>query len=462
MSALVVLFIFMVGYAEGAPQVRENPLPLPDFGITQPALQTETDDNAPCEFLQFHSPTLANAFKLPSTSGEQLYAVRFSPESGCLYPVGSARILVWGGHYLGTPGLRIYLWSGDGWGFPGEILDSVDVPYEDLPASLDWVTVDFGTPPHIFEPYEYFYVGCRMIGNEGDTLHIISDNADGGYADDDRGLVFYQGSWITMGDAYGDGYVFFIEASTCHFNHVPVTVNVPIDYVTIQEAIDHASDNDTIILADGIYAGTGNRNLVCYGLPLTIKSANGPENCIIDCEGLVGEDRIAFTFRSCESAGTLIQGITIRNAISDGFTSAIRIEDDSPTIRNCIFKNNHALYGGGLVVTGQSHPIIENCLFVDNSANFGGAVASYYGASPEFINCTMVDNDGYIGAVSASSDASPQFERCVLAFNTGDIAFNHLYDHDYAARPHLYCTDIFGNSGGDWVGAIEPQLAAAG
>ena len=40
----------------------------------------------------------------------------------------------------------------------------------------------------------------------------------------------------------------------------------------------------TVEVADGTYTGTGNRNLDFNGKAITVKSANGPEKVIIDCE----------------------------------------------------------------------------------------------------------------------------------------------------------------------------------
>jgi len=58
-------------------------------------------------------------------------------------------------------------------------------------------------------------------------------------------------------------------------------LNVPYEYITIQDAIDSANDSDTIEVEDGVYTGTGNRNIDFKGKAITLKSKSGnPENCI--------------------------------------------------------------------------------------------------------------------------------------------------------------------------------------
>jgi hypothetical protein len=65
------------------------------------------------------------------------------------------------------------------------------------------------------------------------------------------------------------------------------------DYINIQAAIDQVGHDDTIIVRDGVYTGSGNKNLSFnYSYPLTLTSENGPESTVIDCEG----DGRGFTF----------------------------------------------------------------------------------------------------------------------------------------------------------------------
>jgi len=62
-------------------------------------------------------------------------------------------------------------------------------------------------------------------------------------------------------------------------------IKVPKDYPNIQTAINFAEDGDTVIVDDGVWTGPNNKNLDFLGLAITVRSKNGPDNCIIDCEG---------------------------------------------------------------------------------------------------------------------------------------------------------------------------------
>jgi subtilisin family serine protease len=84
----------------------------------------------------------------------------------------------------------------------------------------------------------------------------------------------------TTDDANGQCYAFTTPPT-------PPPVHVPGQYPTIQEAIDAATTGGTVVIADGIYTGEGNRDLSFGGKAITVRSENGPENCIIT--GLSGD-----------------------------------------------------------------------------------------------------------------------------------------------------------------------------
>ncbi|HPQ40376.1 MAG TPA: hypothetical protein PLV45_08380, partial [bacterium] len=119
---------------------------------------------------------------------------------------------------------------------------------------------------------------------------------------------------------------------------------VPSQYDTIQAAIQAAQTGDSVIIADGIYSGTGNYNLDFDGKAITVRSENGPLNCIID----INQDFArGFIFNSGETTDSVLRGVTIQNgsfAFSNG--GAINCIGASPVITECIFTANFAMFGG--------------------------------------------------------------------------------------------------------------------
>ncbi|MEE8149229.1 MAG: hypothetical protein V3T75_02135, partial [candidate division Zixibacteria bacterium] len=71
-------------------------------------------------------PTLY--WTIPDAYGDDLFNTRFTVEDNfeCTLKVGW--ILSYEPEMTGSPDMRVYLWDDDGFGFPGSVLDSVDIP----------------------------------------------------------------------------------------------------------------------------------------------------------------------------------------------------------------------------------------------------------------------------------------------------------------------------------------------
>jgi len=116
---------------------------------------------------------------------------------------------------------------------------------------------------------------------------------------------------------------------------IAATIRVPSEQPTIQAGIDASVDGDTVLVADGTYAGAGNKNLDYEGRAITIVSENGPYFTTIDCEG----DGRGFYFRNAETSFSKLDGFTITNGHAS-LGGGIRCVHSSPTIKNCILWND--------------------------------------------------------------------------------------------------------------------------
>jgi hypothetical protein len=212
--------------------------------------------------------------------------------------------------------------------------------------------------------------------------------------------------------------------------------HVPGDYPTIQEGINAASDGDTVLIADGIYTGTGNRNLDFGGRAITVESEDGPAHCIIDCEG-AGR---GFYFHTGEGAGSVLRGITVQHGSADN-GGGIYCASSSPSITNCTISGNSAnssnySSGGGIYCYQSSSPGIADCTISGNTAvgiagSQGGGLYCEL-SSPSVTNCTISQNSAAGSAIKSLgggifiTSSSASITNCIICQNSASSNYKSM------------------------------------
>ena len=229
--------------------------------------------------------------------------------------------------------------------------------------------------------------------------------------------------------------------------YVNRTLHVPAEYATIQEAIDASLDlGDIVLIADGTYTGLGNKDLVCNGRAITVRSENGPDTCIIDCE----YNGRGFLFECSEGPDSVVEGLTIMHGVvagSDGGGGGVYCTDvSSPTIRDCTITGCSTFRGGGVSCQYLGNPTLSNCLISGNSANSGGGVYCYR-SSPTITNCTINQNSANNGGGIHCNAGDAVITNCTITGNSASDDGGGVYCY-YSNATIVNCT-ISRNAGRD-------------
>lgn len=218
-------------------------------------------------------------------------------------------------------------------------------------------------------------------------------------------------------------------------------------FPSIQAAIDAVTDPTTIVLANGVYSGEGNRDIDTKGKVLLITSeSQDPSVCTIELDTPYSR---GFVFQSSESNATVIANITINSTsvlqVYGG--GGVKCVNASPTLYNCVihtavwwsggggglFSHSGALLvgcsingwtmeaaGGGLYIGDSSEVSIQNCAI-------GGRSYEYYGGGIACNASTLIitdsefsggrAGDGFGGAMSLAN-STISITGSVFANNT--------------------------------------------
>jgi hypothetical protein len=234
-------------------------------------------------------------------------------------------------------------------------------------------------------------------------------------------------------------------------------LDVPLAYPTIQQAINAATDGDTVRVAPGHYV-----ELIDFlGKNIVVESAAGPDVTTIDGNGtgtVVVIDAAAgetptlrgFTIRGGNASGigggglllfggpALVEGNVV--TANFGCPGGIAAQFSEATIRNNVISDNRPNCsggpgGGGILVGGAGAvQLLGNLIDGNVSGGDGGGVSLFAAGSPVVSGNTIVDN--------ASGGGAGGWGGGIVLFNASDA----LITNNVIAR-----NDAFAGGGITWL-----------
>ncbi|UYV11263.1 MAG: right-handed parallel beta-helix repeat-containing protein [Phycisphaera sp.] len=153
------------------------------------------------------------------------------------------------------------------------------------------------------------------------------------------------------------------------------------DYRDIAAAVAAASAGDEVVLLDGVYETTADRNIT-IGVPITIRSASGDASAVV----LRGPEGM-FPFPT-DRAFTINASVTIEDVTFNRFWGdvggAILVEGADLTVERCVFDGNRTgdefgcqtRLGGAIAVHGGGSLVVTASTFTGNGAAHPGCAGT--------------------------------------------------------------------------------------
>jgi len=243
----------------------------------------------------------------------------------------------------------------------------------------------------------------------------------------------------------------------------PTLINIPDDYLTIQEGINATIDGDTVLVQPGTYFENINfndKNITVGSLFLTTQDTTYISQTIIDGGQL---DRVV-TFESNEDTLAVLTGFTITNGYAQGVTydgrgGGISCQNSSPKLEYLNIINNTAITYGGGIYFQNSNSILQYSVIRQNSSigiqqqeRSGGGINSSF--SEVYINdVTICWNEAYEGGGLRSDDSNLIIKNSDIHHNIANHNGGGLYltDNPLIENTLIHDNSASGDGGGIWL-----------
>lgn len=227
------------------------------------------------------------------------------------------------------------------------------------------------------------------------------------------------------------------------------TINVPADYLYIQDAIVAAQDRDTILVAPGTYwerISFINKEIVLGSLFLTTGDTSYISSTIIDGDSA----GTVVTISSYQDSTAELVGFTIRNGYSANAGGGILCSSSRPRIHHNIIRENLSGSGGGIFCDVGSRLFIADNVITKNrifsTTGRGAGICSVVGRA-QIINNVIADNFAY-GRNSNGGGMFISGSGVIILNNTisGNFADSGGGIFVYRSSPDIVNNIVYGNS----------------
>jgi len=238
----------------------------------------------------------------------------------------------------------------------------------------------------------------------------------------------------------------------------PVLVNVPLDFQTIQSAINHIYSGDTVLVAPGTYVENINfsgKNIVVGSLTLTTGDTSYIYQTLIDGNS----SGTVVTFTEGEDSSAILCGFTIENGYS-GNGGGIDCFDSNPSLTYLKISNNTVSHDGGGIRCANSNPNLNNVTITGNNAFYDGGGIHCANSNPILTNVTIVSNnaDDYGGGIYCYN-SNPNLTNAVIDSNTSGQYAGGIYCRGHSNLILTNVTMTCNNGGGIYCSYSNPILS---
>jgi hypothetical protein len=327
------------------------------------------------------------------------------------------------------------------------------------------IHTDSGAPVVNYSDVQGGWTGAGGVGNlDADPLFVDADGGDNtaGTGDDDlrlsAGSPCINAGWSAAVTASTD-----LDGNPRHVCTVDMgafedqagvgalgvhNVTQNTFFATIQGAIDAAVGGDVIEVEPCTYF----EMIDLGGKAITLRSTDPMDSAVvgatlIDASPLPdpGDGKPVVRCDNGEGADTVFEGLTMTGGTGHigRLGGGMYLEDASPTVTKCVFRDNSSGRGGGLANVGLSSPTVTDCTFRGNDAGDGGGMFSDNGGSPLVTHCAFIENTaGVGGATSTLPSSGLTVVNCVFEKNTASSGGAMI---QFASSPTVIGCTFIGN-----------------